>query len=196
MQRPLLTVTDEARRKIDSVRRDAGHPDDALRIAIRGRTGARFDYDLALVGPAGIQPDDVVMDLDDLKVVIDGGSATRIYGTTIGLVPSPAGGSLQIENPNEGWADNPLAARVQQVLDAQINPGVAGHGGHVSLLDVRDGAAYIQLGGGCQGCGMVDVTLKQGIEVAIRAAVPEIASVVDTTDHAAGTNPYHQPAKK
>lgn len=191
-----MTVTDEARRKIDSVRRSSGQPDDALRIAIRGRSGARFDYDLALVGPVGIQPGDVVIDLGDLKVVIDGASATRIYGTTISLVPSPVGGSLEIENPNEGWADNPLAARVQQVIDARINPGVAGHGGHVSLLDVRDGAAYIQLGGGCQGCGMVDVTLKQGIEVAIRSEVPEIARVVDTTDHAAGTNPYHQPAKK
>ena len=196
MQRPLVTVTDEARRKIDSVRRSGGQPDDALRIAIRGRSGGRFDYDLALVGPAGIQPGDVVMDSGDLKVVIDSGSATRIYGTTIGFESSPAGGSLKIENPNEGWADNPLAARVQQVIDARINPGVAGHGGHVSLLDVRDGAAYIELGGGCQGCGMVDVTLKQGIEVAIRSAVPEIARVVDTTDHAAGTNPYHQPAKK
>lgn len=196
MQRPLLTVTDEARRKIDGVRRSSGQPDDALRIAIRGRSGARFDYDLALVGPVGIQPGDVVIDAGDLKVVIDGASATRIYGTTIGLGQSPVGGSLEIENPNEGWADNPLAARVQQVIDARINPGVAGHGGHVSLLDVRDGAAYIQLGGGCQGCGMVDVTLKQGIEVAIRSAVPEIARVVDTTDHAAGTNPYHQPAKK
>ena len=196
MQRPLLTVTAEARRKIDSVRQSSGQPDDALRIAIRGRSGARFDYDLALVGPVGIQPGDVVIEFDDLKVVIDGASATRIYGTTIGLGQSLPGGSLEIENPNEGWADNPLAARVQEVIDARINPGVAGHGGHVSLLDVRDGAAYIQLGGGCQGCGMVDVTLKQGIEVAIRSAVPEIARVVDTTDHAAGTNPYHQPAKK
>jgi len=85
---------------------------------------------------------------------------------------------------------------VQEVLDRQINPGVASHGGFVDLLDVRDGAAYVQLGGGCQGCAQVDVTLRQGIEVAIKAAVPEVTRVVDSTDHAAGTNPYFQPAKK
>src|SRR5438105_21544 len=73
---------------------------------------------------------------------------------------------------------------------------VAAHGGFVDLLEVRGGAAYVQLGGGCQGCAQVDVTLRQGIEVAIKAAVPQITEVIDVTDHAAGTNPYFQPAKK
>ena len=81
------------------------------------------------------------------------------------------------------------------MIDSKINPGVASHGGHVSLLDVKDGTAFIRLGGGCQGCGMVDVTLKQGIEVVIREEVPEIQKIVDSTDHAGGTNPYYQPAK-
>ena len=71
-----------------------------------------------------------------------------------------------------------------------VNPGVASHGGFVNLLEVKDNVAYIQLGGGCQGCAQVDVTLKQGIEVAIQRQVPEIVAVRDTTDHAAGTNPY------
>jgi Fe-S cluster biogenesis protein NfuA len=65
----------------------------------------------------------------------------------------------------------------------------------VALLDVRDNRAYIRLSGGCQGCGMADVTLKQGIEVAIKKAVPEIVEVLDSTDHASGTNPYYQPTK-
>src|SRR2546421_464446 len=69
-------------------------------------------------------------------------------------------------------------------------------GGYVDLLEVREGAAYVELGGGCQGCAQVDVTLRQGIEVAIKAAVPQITEVIDRTDHAAGTNPYFQPAKK
>jgi len=102
---------------------------------------------------------------------------------------------LRIDNPMEGWRD-PVAARVQEVLDRQINPSVAAHGGYVDLLEVRDGAAYVQLGGGCQGCAQVDVTLRQGIEVAIMAAVPQVTQVIDTTDHAAGLNPYFQPAKK
>ena len=85
--------------------------------------------------------------------------------------------------------------QVQDVLTEQINPGVAQHGGWVGLLDVKEETAYIELGGGCVGCGMVDVTLKQGVEVAIKASVPTITQVVDTTDHASGTNPYYQQAK-
>jgi Fe-S cluster biogenesis protein NfuA len=69
------------------------------------------------------------------------------------------------------------------------------HGGYITLLDVKDDVAYVALGGGCQGCGMANVTLKQGIEALIREAVPEIHQVVDTTDHAGGTNPYYQPSK-
>jgi Fe/S biogenesis protein NfuA len=88
-----------------------------------------------------------------------------------------------------------VAQAVQDVLTNNINPAVASHGGWVQLLDVKEKVAYIELGGGCVGCGMVDVTLKQGIEVAIKEAVPEILAVVDRTDHASGTNPYFQPDK-
>ena len=83
-----------------------------------------------------------------------------------------------------------------QVLNEQINPAIAAHGGFVELLDIRDNVAYVQLGGGCQGCGMADVTLKQGIAVAIKQDVPEIVDVVDVTDHNAGQNPYFRPSKK
>jgi Fe/S biogenesis protein NfuA len=92
------------------------------------------------------------------------------------------------------WRDE-LAMLVQQVIDTQINPGVASHGGFVELLNVEDGIAYVQLGGGCQGCGMADVTLKQGIEALIKEAVPAITAVRDSTDHASGTNPYYRPSK-
>ena len=86
--------------------------------------------------------------------------------------------------------------RVQQVLDTEVNPSIATHGGVIRLLDVTDNMVYLQLGGGCQGCGMADVTLKQGVEIAIRAAVPEVGEILDTTDHAAGQNPYYTPSKK
>ena len=69
------------------------------------------------------------------------------------------------------------------------------HGGHISLIDVKDNKAYIQFGGGCQGCGMVDVTLKQGVEVLIKEAVPEIDEILDITEHADGENPYYQASK-
>ena len=89
-----------------------------------------------------------------------------------------------------------IRGRVQQVLDHEINPAVAAHGGVVRLIDVRDNRVFLQLGGGCQGCGMADVTLKQGIETAIRAAVPEVGDILDVTDHASGRNPYYTPSKK
>jgi Fe/S biogenesis protein NfuA len=85
---------------------------------------------------------------------------------------------------------------VVQVLERQINPSIAAHGGHAELVAVEDEVAYLRLSGGCQGCGMATVTLSQGIEVAIRDAVPEITRVVDVTDHASGDNPYFEAAKK
>lgn len=85
--------------------------------------------------------------------------------------------------------------KVQQVLDEQINPGVASHGGFVELIDVQDNNVYLRLGGGCQGCGAADVTLKMGIERAIREYVPQVEQVLDTTDHQSGQNPYYAPSK-
>ncbi len=88
------------------------------------------------------------------------------------------------------------ARRVVAVLDREVNPSIASHGGHAELAGIEGTTAYLRLGGGCQGCGMATVTLSQGIEVAITQAVPEIDRVVDVTDHASGTNPYFEPAKK
>ena len=89
-----------------------------------------------------------------------------------------------------------IRRRVQQVLDTIINPAVASHGGVVTLLDVSNNAVYLEFGGGCQGCGMVSVTLKYGVERTIREEVPEVGEILDTTDHAAGRNPYYAPSSK
>ena len=85
--------------------------------------------------------------------------------------------------------------KIQYLLDHKINPGVAAHAGFVELIDVKDNNVYVRLGGGCQGCGAADFTLRQGIEAIIRNEVPEIRQVLDVTDHAAGMNPYYRPAK-
>ena len=93
--------------------------------------------------------------------------------------------------PSEGdlkWA-------IRDLLEREINPAVAQHGGYVELIDVRRNNVYLRLGGGCQGCGAADVTLKQGIEKAIRELAPRIGEILDTTDHAAGRNPYYAPSK-
>ena len=88
-----------------------------------------------------------------------------------------------------------IRSKVQNLLDSMINPAIAAHGGWVQLLDVKENIVYLQMGGGCQGCGAADITLKQGIERAIREEVPEVAEILDATDHAAGTNPYYSPSK-
>ena len=88
-----------------------------------------------------------------------------------------------------------LMTRVQDLIDNSINPAVAGHGGFVQLLDVRDNKVYIAMGGGCQGCGAADITLKSGIERLIREEIPEVDEVLDTTYHGAGSNPFYRPGK-
>ncbi len=88
-----------------------------------------------------------------------------------------------------------IRKRVQSVLDQEINPAVAAHGGWVELIDVKKNEVFIRMGGGCQGCGMADVTLKQGVEKSIRQAIPEVGAIMDTTDHGSGRNPYYSPAK-
>lgn len=195
METPVLAVTADARHKIGAVRDRAGHPDACLHIAVTGRRSGRFVYQLDLVDPADAPADVIAVDLEGLRVLMDPISAVHLDGATIAYDDSRLGGALRIDNPNEGWAD-PIAARVQAVLDEQINPAIAAHGGYIDLLNVEKGTAYIAMGGGCQGCAQVAVTLGQGVEVAIKAAVPEVTQIIDTTDHAAGTNPYYQASKK
>ena len=89
-----------------------------------------------------------------------------------------------------------LAEKVQIILDQQINPAIASHGGVAKLVNVEGNDIYLQLGGGCQGCGMAQVTLSQGIEASLREAIPEIGNIIDATDHASGDNPYFAGSKK
>jgi Fe/S biogenesis protein NfuA len=191
MTNQLLTVTPEAREKIDGVRTFNDFPDAMLRVRVMAKDGPRFRYEIALEDPRERAEGDLVIDADGLDIAVDATSAVDLAGATIDLDPAVTGGGLRIDNPNEGWQD-PVARAVQEVIDRQINPGVGSHGGMVTLVDVKDGTAFLRFGGGCQGCAAVDVTLKQGVETAIRAAVPSISAIVDATDHEAGANPYYQ----
>jgi len=188
---PVLTITPDARTKMDGVRTFNDFPDAVLRVRVLAKEGPRFRYEIALEDPRERAENDVAVEAGGLTVVLDPVSATDLAGATIELDPSVTGGGLRIENPNEGWQD-PVARAVQEVLDRQINPGVGSHGGMVSLVEVKDGTAFMRFGGGCQGCAAVDVTLRQGVETAIRQAVPTIQAIVDVTDHEAGANPYYQ----
>lgn len=191
----MLTITDTAKQQIVSIMESQGRQGDGLRLGIVGRSSAGFRYTMNLVEEGQESPDDVLVDSGAFKVFIDPQSAPHLEGVTVDYIDNGLHGSgFKIDNPNPVWTD-PLALQIQSLLDERINPGVAAHGGNVELLDVKDGTVFVRLGGGCQGCGMVDVTLRQGIEALIREEIPEIQQVVDTTDHASGSNPYYQPAK-
>jgi Fe/S biogenesis protein NfuA len=202
---PLLTITDQARVRVLEVRAGETDPDAlALWIEVTGVAGTAFTYDMYFrrVDEAGEL--DVVQHGDDLSVVVPGEHVDKIRGSTLDL----SGGGMVLQNPNAPTVDapyadapdldldDPVVAKVVEVLAVQINPQIAAHGGFAELVAVDGSIAYLRMGGGCQGCGMAAVTLSQGIEVAILDSVPDITEVVDVTDHAGGTNPYYQAAKK
>ena len=191
---PVLTFTDAARARVQGFLASQDKPNLALRVAVVGRGGGGFQYQMGLVDLDNRGADDVAIDGGGFIALLDPASLEDLRGSTIDFVETAGGGGLQINNPNPVWRE-PLALRVQEIIDTQINPGVASHGGWVELLGVKDNKAFVRLGGGCQGCGMADVTLKQGIETMIFAGAPEITQVIDETDHAAGDNPYYRPAK-
>jgi len=190
----MLTITDAATKKILALMEAEEQKNVALRVAIKGRGPGGFRYELQFVDEDEKGAEDTLIEAGGFRVVVDSESVANLQGSTIDFVDGMYESGFKIDNPNPVWTD-PKAQAVQEVIDTRINPGVAMHGGNVSLLDVKDDIAYLALGGGCQGCGMVDVTLKHGIEAMIKEAVPEIREVIDTTDHAAGRNPYFQPSK-
>ncbi len=195
MSDTLVQVTERARGKILELMRQQGEGESVLRFGVTGRGPGGFQYRLGFVSPSEKAASDVIVDAGEgLRLLVDAASVDQVRGTTIEYVEDPMGAGFRIDNPNPLWSD-PLAQKIQKVFDDEINPQIASHGGWVALLEVKDDVAYIQLGGGCQGCGMVDVTLRQGIEVVLKERVPEIHRVVDTTDHGGGTNPYYQPSK-
>jgi len=108
----------------------------------------------------------------------------------IAPAPKPAAGD------KSAVSDDALYEQVTKVFDEQVNPMVARHGGRVELIDVQDAVVMLRMGGGCQGCGMADVTLRQGIEGMLAQLVPAVRGIVDITDHATGSNPYFQASKK
>lgn len=117
---------------------------------------------------------------------------SRIEGMLRHYVPEVTALREYLDVEAKPGLGTPTGLAVRRVLEEDINPSVAAHGGHITLVDVQDDKVYIRLEGGCQGCGMADVTLKQGVEVEIRRAVPAVSAVLDVTDHAGGTNPYYE----
>ena len=187
----MIEITDLAKQQMLSRLEAVGKLGMALRVMIVGRSPDGFVYSLRFLDEEHKREDDQVIDAGGLTVLIDPKSAAYLEDATIDFVDTPQEKGFKVDNPNPLWHD-PISLAIQQVLDTQINPGVAMHGGIVQLLEVKDDVAFIAMGGGCQGCGLANVTLKEGVEKAILQHVPEIRQVVDTTQHAAGTNPYYR----
>ena len=189
----MITFTEVAHAKVLELLAGEGRQGSALRFSIGGRMGGVFQYRLAFMKPEERSADDVVVEAPGFLVVVDARSAPYLTGTVVDYVDGPSQSGFKIDNPNPLWTD-PLASAVQRLIDEEINPAVASHGGFVHLLDLKDGVVYVELGGGCQGCGMANVTLRSGIEVRLKEAVAGVREVVDTTDHAGGENPYYDSA--
>ncbi len=191
----VITITEEALRRVLEVRADEDDAADlALSLTVAGPRGRGWEYGLALVPLTDAGDGDAVGRYGDLPVVVPATSIALLQGAGLRL----DGEGLALDNPNrppaEPWwpgDEAPLEARVAAVLDNEINPSIAGHGGWAQLVEVEGNSVYLSLGGGCQGCGMAQVTLRHGIEVGLRHWVPEIGAVLDLTDHASGENPYY-----
>ena len=201
----VVDVTPHAVEKVRELRARVDDPESqAMWIRITGVHRGEFTYDLALRPVADAASDDEVQEVGGLPVVVNGPDVENLRGATIDWSDDLMQGGLTVANPNRpqvvapangnGELTGDVAERVAQVIQRRINPAIAQHGGRAMLDRVEDGVAYVRLGGGCQGCGMATVTLDQGIESAILESVPEIRQVVDVTDHAAGENPYYEPA--
>lgn len=164
----------------------------AVRVRVE-EEGASFLYELEVVDSATREAADAVLRCDEVTFYVDALSQPRLRGATLEYVDAIEGGGFRFDNPNRPrLLDDPLAARIQQLIDERINPGVSGHGGRVSLVDVQAGGrVLVRLGGGCQGCGMAAVTLREGVTKALMQEFGEITEVVDVTDHAAGETPYY-----
>ena len=196
-------IGDEAVKTIIQLRdQEPGEKEYALFLQIDGVHGNQFTYDLSFLDIEQARSDDKKVDFGDLVVIVAAKDIDKFEGASLDMSDDPQAPGLTMDNPNTpspamigNSSDLPelkgeFAEKVQEVLEKQINPAIASHGGAAQLIGVEGTDIYLKLGGGCQGCGMAQVTLTQGIEASLRQAVPEIGNIIDATDHAAGDNPY------
>lgn len=197
----IIEITQPAVDKIAELIASRERGPQAVRVLLRGRLpGGGFQSEFKFISLDDRDEDDFIQDTGPFPLYFDSATAESLRGARVDFDEMKYAAGFNIHYPDQiadypeaihkEW-DDPVAQAVQTVIERQINPAVAGHGGWVQLLDVRDETAYIEMGGGCQGCAISHMTLKQGIERMIMDAVPQITRVVDTTDHDEGQNPYY-----
>ncbi len=201
----VLTIAPDALDMIRQLRdNEPGEGEFALSIEVTGFQGPQFNYELAFV-PLADKADNWAEERhEDLAVIFPEADVGKLEGAALELTEQ----GLAMNNPNKpaspvmggappaGDLSGPLVDRVQQVLEEQVNPAIAAHGGGAELVSIDETVAYLRLYGGCQGCGLAQVTLKQGIERILLESIPELSQVVDVTDHASGDDPYYESQKK
>ena len=199
----VLTLTPEALVKVHEIRDGEDDPGTlCLRVEITGTAGTEYAYDLAFTEISSLEAEDDLSVQDGLSVVVAAESIDRMRGATLDLPRTSGQAGLVIRNPNRPTPPNPfegrdivltgdIAEKVTQLLVESINPGLASHGGFAELVGVDDTTVFITMGGGCQGCAMSAATLRDGIQTAIREAIPEVTEIIDATDHTAGDNPFY-----
>ena len=196
----MLTFTDKARDMVRSFLDQSEGELEYLRIAMHGSPVAP-EFELTLVGAEERRQDEREVALDGLTVLVAEEQAAALDGATVDFVDRVNESGFQVM-PRTGSGGGeaargavepprgPIADRVREVLEQQVNPAIASHGGAITLVDVRDAEIFLEMTGGCQGCAMSRLTLQQGVERMLRQAIPELTAVHDITDHASGVNPY------
>ena len=196
----VVLVTDAAREKVLEIRSAEEDPDSlGLRIEVVGASGVEYAYDLAFEPVADAAEGDSIVVEDGLSLIVPADSIDKLRGATLDLPTSSGQGGMVIRNPNrpdplagvELDLQGDLAEKITQLLDQAVNPMLAAHGGFATLNGVDGTRVFLSMGGGCQGCAVSAMTLREGIEAQIRAAIPEVTEIVDVTDHDAGENPYY-----
>jgi Fe/S biogenesis protein NfuA len=197
---PVISVTDAALAKVLEVRDGEDDPAGlALQIDVTGVSGVDYVYDLAFTPVDELPSDSHRWEVGDLQMAVGEESRSKLAGATLDLPSNPAQGGLIIRNPNrpnplgdvgELLLEGEVPERIAQLLEQNVNPMLASHGGFATLVGVDGHTAYVTMGGGCQGCSMSQATLTEGIQRAIVEAIPEITEVIDSTDHSAGDNPF------
>ncbi|MFZ9887550.1 MAG: Grx4 family monothiol glutaredoxin [Myxococcota bacterium] len=189
---PAFEVTADALAQFRAAVEEEGDGDHAIKVGARRMGAKKADYELGIIKVEEKGETDFVIERDGLCYFVDENSARTLDGATIDFVSADGGSGFKFSNARleAGWTDE-RAIQLQDLLEKEINPGVAAHGGYVELLDLIGDIAYVLMGGGCQGCGMAAVTLQQGIQERVAKAMPGLR-LIDTTDHAAGANPYYR----